>query len=84
MRYPRISSLKGVEAFRMHISDLGINLKCDDEIITGSDRMKERPIKPLVDALRRLGAKIDYLAQEGFPPLRISAKKNELQAQSIS
>ena len=54
------------------------------EIITGSDRMKERPIKPLVDALRRLGAKIDYLAQEGFPPLRISAKKNELQAQKIS
>ena len=54
------------------------------EIITGSDRMKERPIKPLVDALRRLGAKIDYLAQEGFPPLRISAQKNEPQAHEIS
>ena len=54
------------------------------EIITGSDRMKERPIKPLVDALRRLGAKIDYLAQEGFPPLRISAQKNVPQAQKIS
>ena len=54
------------------------------EIITGSDRMKERPIKLLVDALRRLGAKIDYLAQEGFPPLRISAQKNVPQAQKIS
>ena len=54
------------------------------EIITGSDRMKERPIKPLVDALRRLGAKIDYLAQEGFPPLRISAQKNDTNAQEIS
>ena len=54
------------------------------EIITGSDRMKERPIKPLVDALRKLGAKIDYMTQEGFPPLRISAKKKESQAQKIS
>ena len=54
------------------------------EIITGSDRMKERPIKLLVDALRRLGAKIDYLAQEGFPPLRISAQKNDTNAQEIS
>ena len=54
------------------------------EIITGSDRMKERPIKLLVDALRRLGAKIDYLAQEGFPPLRISAQNKEPQAPKIS
>jgi len=54
------------------------------EIITGSDRMKERPIKLLVDALRRLGAKIDYLAQEGFPPLRISTQKNDTNAQKIS
>jgi 3-phosphoshikimate 1-carboxyvinyltransferase len=34
--------------------------------------------------LRKLGAKIDYLAQEGFPPLRISAQKNVPQAQKIS
>jgi len=54
------------------------------EIITGSDRMKERPIKLLVDALRKLGAKIDYLAQEGFPPLRISTQKNDTNAQKIS
>lgn len=37
----------------------------------GSDRAHERPIGPLVDALRSLGAKIDYLEKEGFPPLRI-------------
>tara|TARA_X000001036_G_scaffold399701_1_gene403547 strand:+ start:39 stop:1262 length:1224 start_codon:yes stop_codon:yes gene_type:complete len=54
------------------------------ETITGSDRMKERPIKPLVDALRKLGAKIDYLAHEGFPPLRISAKKNNSKTRKIS
>ena len=54
------------------------------ETITGSNRMKERPIKLLVDALRKLGAKIDYLEQEGFPPLRISAQKNNFQSQKIS
>ncbi len=40
--------------------------------ITGSDRMKKRPIALLVDALRQLGAKIDYVGEEGFPPLRIT------------
>lgn len=39
--------------------------------ITGSSRMKERPIKILVDALRDLGADISYLENEGFPPLQI-------------
>ncbi len=38
----------------------------------GSDRAHERPIGALVDALRSLGAKIDYLGKEGFPPLRIA------------
>lgn len=40
-------------------------------IITGSDRMKNRPIKILVEALNSLGAKIEYAEKEGFPPLRI-------------
>ncbi len=39
--------------------------------ITGTERMKHRPIGKLVDALRQLGAQIDYLGEEGFPPLRI-------------
>lgn len=39
--------------------------------ITGSDRMKERPIKLLVDALNSLGAKIEYIEKEGYPPLKI-------------
>ena len=42
-----------------------------DRIITGTERMQQRPIKVLVDALRELGANIDYVANEGFPPLRI-------------
>lgn len=40
-------------------------------IITGSERMKQRPIKILVDALNSLGARIEYVENEGFPPLRI-------------
>jgi 3-phosphoshikimate 1-carboxyvinyltransferase len=39
--------------------------------LSGLPRMHERPIKDLVDALRRLGARIDYLANEGYPPLAI-------------
>jgi 3-phosphoshikimate 1-carboxyvinyltransferase len=40
-------------------------------VITGSDRMKQRPIGILVDALNNLGAKIEYIENEGFPPLKI-------------
>ena len=46
-------------------------------ILTGSDRMKERPIQFLVDALRDLGADISYIEKEGFPPLKIVGKKLE-------
>ncbi|MQP53314.1 MULTISPECIES: 3-phosphoshikimate 1-carboxyvinyltransferase [unclassified Flavobacterium] len=44
-------------------------------VLTGSTRMKERPIKILVDALNQLGAEISYEENEGFPPLRIKGKK---------
>ena len=39
--------------------------------ITGTERMKNRPIKLLVDALNSLGARIEYIEKEGYPPLRI-------------
>ena len=41
-------------------------------ILTGTARMRQRPIGVLVEALRQLGAKIDYAETEGFPPLRIT------------
>ena len=44
-------------------------------IITGTERMQHRPIAILVDALRRLGAQIEYVGEEGFPPLKITGKK---------
>ncbi|ALZ76853.1 3-phosphoshikimate 1-carboxyvinyltransferase [Rheinheimera sp. F8] len=53
-----------------------------DVTLTGEPRMYERPIGHLVDALRQLGADIDYLQQDGFPPLRIRGKA--LQAGRIS
>ncbi|WP_370478612.1 3-phosphoshikimate 1-carboxyvinyltransferase [Tamlana flava] len=46
-----------------------------ETILTGSNRMKERPIKILVDALTDLGADISYEENEGFPPIRIKGKK---------
>lgn len=39
--------------------------------LDGNDRMRQRPIGPLVEALRSMGADITYLGEEGFPPLRI-------------
>lgn len=45
-------------------------------ILTGTERMKQRPIGILVDALRSLGADIEYVEKDGFPPLKFS---NEFQ-----
>ena len=44
----------------------------ESRTLTGSDRMKQRPIGVLVDALKELGADISYLEEEGFPPLQIN------------
>lgn len=48
-----------------------------EHVITGTERMKHRPIGVLVDALRQLGADIEYAGEEGFPPLRIRGKQLE-------
>ena len=42
-----------------------------EKILTGSARMKQRPIGPLVDALREIGAEIEYVENDGYPPLKI-------------
>lgn len=47
--------------------------------LTGAPRMHERPIGDLVDALARIGAGIDYLGQQGFPPLHIHPAKLDLE-----
>ena len=53
------------------------SIRPGEKILTGSDRMKHRPIGELVKALTMLGADIQYLEKEGFPPLRIRGKKLE-------
>lgn len=54
-------------------------------ILTGSERMQNRPIKILVDALQSLGSKIDYIDKAGYPPLKIypaQVLKNEVKLQA--
>lgn len=48
-----------------------------EHVITGTERMRHRPIGVLVDALRLLGADIEYMDEEGFPPLRIRGRRLE-------
>ncbi len=50
---------------------------CGEHVLTGTERMKHRPIKVLVDALRQLGASIEYMDNDGFPPLRVRGQKLE-------
>jgi 3-phosphoshikimate 1-carboxyvinyltransferase len=51
-------------------------------IMNGSSRMQQRPIGPLVEALQKLGANIEYASRNGFPPLRIKGQK--LQGNNLS
>lgn len=46
-----------------------------ERVLTGSDRMQERPISILVEALKALGAEISFEKEEGYPPLRIKGRK---------
>lgn len=48
-----------------------------EHTITGTERMKHRPIGILVDALRYLGAEIEYVGEEGYPPLHIKGRQLE-------
>ena len=48
------------------------------KVLTGTDRMKERPIHLLVDALRMLGVTITYVGKEGFPPIEIKGFSQQL------
>ena len=50
-------------------------LKNGEVILKGSRRMHERPIYPLVNCLKLIGAEISYLEKDGFPPLKIRGKK---------
>ncbi len=55
-----------------------LSLQMGSQVLTGTARMKQRPVGLLVDALRTLGADIQYLEKEGYPPLRIGAPNKEM------
>ncbi len=50
-------------------------LQPGEQVLTGSERMLERPVGPLVEALRTLGADIQFLGKAGYPPLKIGEMK---------
>ena len=52
-------------------------------IITGTQRMQQRPIQVLVNALRELGAEIEYIINDGYPPLRITGHKLQKATSSL-
>lgn len=52
-----------------------LTVRNKEHTLTGTKRMCERPVKVLVDALRSLGGKIDYLQQEGYPPVHVMGMK---------
>lgn len=50
------------------------SITAGERILTGSDRMKQRPIHVLVNILRELGAQIEYMEEKGYPPLKIKGQ----------
>ena len=60
-------------AMRFLTAYLAVTPGC--HLITGTERMRHRPIALLVEALRRLGARVEYAGEEGFPPLRIEGRR---------
>ena len=66
-------------SFRFLTSFLAI--KKEHVVLSGTERMKQRPVKVLVDALNKIGAEILYLENEGFPPIYIKGKINQVKNQ---
>lgn len=54
--------------------------KNGEQILTGSERMQERPIKALSEALIKMGADISYVKNEGYPPIKIASPLKELES----
>jgi len=61
-----------------------LSFRDGDYILTGSDRMLNRPVGELVEALRLMGADIEYLGKNGCPPLKIRGHKGDVRSRSVS
>ena len=69
LQFDSIELSAGLAGTVMRFMTAYLAIKEEKFVLTGAQRMKERPIKILVDALRSLGADINYLEKEGYPPL---------------
>lgn len=67
----------GLAGTAMRFLTAFLAIRDGEVILTGENRMKERPIKVLVDVLTQLGADIQYIEKEGYPPLKIVGKELE-------
>lgn len=66
----------GAAGTAMRFSTALLAVSEGEHIITGTERMKNRPISVLVEALRQLGAEVEYVEKEGYPPLCIKGNMN--------
>ncbi len=66
----------GAAGTAMRFSTALLSVSNGEHVITGTERMKNRPIGILVDALRTLGADVQYVEKEGYPPLKIAGNAN--------
>ena len=73
---PTIDIMAAGTAMRFLTAYLSVQ-EGEEHVLTGTERMKHRPISILVNALRQLGADIEHVGEEGYPPLRIRGKKLE-------
>lgn len=73
----------GAAGTAMRFSTALLSVSAGTHLITGTERMRHRPIGILVDALRSLGARIAYEAQDGYPPLLIEGNP-QLQGGQLS
>lgn len=65
----------GASGSAMRFLTAYLSIKSGEWILTGNDRMKQRPIGILADAIKNLGGRIEYIDKEGFPPLKIFGNK---------
>lgn len=72
---PRVIDIKAAGTAMRFLTSLLATRPGEEHIITGTERMRNRPISVLVDALRALGADIGYEERAGYPPLKICGRK---------
>ena len=72
---PRVIDIKAAGTAMRFLTSLLATRPGGEHIITGTERMRNRPISVLVDALRALGADIDYEERVGYPPLKICGRR---------